>query len=107
MSRNVHVVVTDDLTGEPGARTITFALESKSYEIDLSEDNVAALRAALQPWIDAGRPAGPARVPSPRRGGGGEPSAAQVRAWARENGLSVPDRGRLPDWVRTQFEAAH
>lgn len=106
MSRNVHVVVSDDLSGEPGARTITFALESKSYEIDLSEDNLAALRAALQPWIDAGRPVGAARVPSPRQSGA-EPSAAQVRAWARENGLAVPDRGRLPDWVRTQFEAAH
>jgi hypothetical protein len=107
MSRNVQVVITDDLNGEPGARTISFALESKTYEIDLTEDNIAALRAALAPWIDAARPAGTGRFPSPRRGSGGEPSAAEVRAWAREAGLSVPERGRLPDQVREQYAAAH
>jgi hypothetical protein len=109
MSRNVSVVITDDINGEPGARTVTFALESKSYEIDLTDDHVSALRQALAPWMAAARPVRPAgEVPAPRRRPDvGEPTAAEVRAWAREAGLSVPDRGRLPDHLRERYAAAH
>jgi len=35
------------------------------------------------------------------------PSPAEVRAWARANGIAVPDRGRLPDAVRQACLAAH
>ncbi len=34
-------------------------------------------------------------------------SAAEVRAWAREQGLAVSDRGRVPADVRAAYEAAH
>lgn len=32
--------------------------------------------------------------------------AAVIRAWARENGVDCPDRGRIPAPVREQYEAA-
>ena len=34
-------------------------------------------------------------------------SLADVRAWAREQGLQVGDRGRLPAAVIAQYDAAH
>lgn len=34
------------------------------------------------------------------------PVAAEVRAWARDNGLDVSDRGSIPAVVLEQYEAA-
>ena len=45
----------DDFDGSPAAETVTFALDGRTYEIDLSAENAAELRDVLQPWIDAGR----------------------------------------------------
>jgi hypothetical protein len=99
----------DDLDGsEAGVKTIAFALGGASYEIDLSPSNADTLREALAPFTtagrlvantDKGRPAGRARA---RTG-----QAATVRAWARDNGYTVPDRGRLPKDVTDAYAAAH
>ena len=46
----------------------------------------------------------------PRRGGkasGGATSANEIRAWAREQGMEVSDRGRVRDDVKAAYEAAH
>jgi hypothetical protein len=40
--------------------------------------------------------------PSPKR-----PKAADVRAWAEAEGIDLPDRGRVPDEVVEQYQAAH
>jgi hypothetical protein len=39
-------------------------------------------------------------VPQPKAG----PSAADIREWARRNGLEVPDRGRIPASIRQAWE---
>lgn len=36
-----------------------------------------------------------------------QPATAEVRAWARGNGLTVPDRGRLRPEVWTAWRTAH
>lgn len=45
--REVRLV--DDLDGSDGAETVSFAVDGKTYEIDLSEGNAAKLRDALAP----------------------------------------------------------
>ncbi|MFJ8026043.1 histone-like nucleoid-structuring protein Lsr2 [Streptomyces sp. NPDC096311] len=35
------------------------------------------------------------------------PSAGEVRAWARENGYEVNDRGRVPREIQDAFDASH
>ncbi|MHB1063556.1 MAG: Lsr2 family DNA-binding protein [Georgenia sp.] len=37
----------------------------------------------------------------------GGPSAQEVRAWARERGITVPDRGLLQQSVRDAYNEAH
>jgi hypothetical protein len=34
-------------------------------------------------------------------------TAADVRKWAAENGVEVPDKGRVPKSITTQYRAAH
>ena len=108
MVSTVSVVITDDLDGSPGAEPVTFGIDGQSYEIDLGEANRTRLASALAPFIGAAR-----RVNrGGRRRGSDRPVAervdrAAVRAWAREAGLPVSQRGRISAEVMTQYEAAH
>jgi len=108
MSRNVSVVVTDDLDGSTDARTVSFGLDGVAYEIDLSEQNRERLGGALAPFIHAAR-----RVQRASRSRNGSrrpaPGAdrAAVRAWAKEAGLQVSERGRISSEVMRQYEARH
>ncbi len=107
MTRKVSLVITDDLDGSPGAETVTFGLDGVSYEIDLAQPNRARLSEALAPFITAGR-----RVSRGGRRGAGPAGRARVdraavRAWAREAGLTVSERGRISADVINRYEAAH
>ncbi|MFL4910549.1 Lsr2 family protein [Streptomyces sp. MMS24-I2-30] len=71
---------------------------------DLTPENYDKLDAALRPFIENGRKL--SRTPRPRRTAMGGPSAEEVRAWARENGYEVNDRGRVPKEIRDAFDAS-
>jgi hypothetical protein len=58
VARNTAVRLLDDLTGEPAAETVGFALDGIDYDIDLSFANAEALRELLQRYTDAGRRTG-------------------------------------------------
>jgi len=108
MAQRVNVILVDDLNGEDAVETVTFGLDGVDYEIDLSEANAGELRNALAPYIDAARKVG-GRKRKAQRGSanGGGTSAADIRAWARENGWDVPERGRVSAEVREAYAAAH
>jgi hypothetical protein len=107
MAKTVAVVVTDDLDGSPDAETVTFGYDGVTYEIDLGTKNRARLQRDVAPYIEAGR-----RLTRPRiRASAGRSAAridrAAVRAWAKENGLKVSERGRISADLIRQYEAAH
>jgi Lsr2 len=108
MAQKVHIVLEDDLDGSDATQTVSFGLDGTSYEIDLNDNNAAALRDALAAYVGHGR-----KVSGSRRGrrssssssGGNGHSAKEIRDWARSNGHQVPERGRIPATVREAFEA--
>ncbi|GHJ27285.1 MULTISPECIES: histone-like nucleoid-structuring protein Lsr2 [Streptomyces] len=110
MAQKVQVLLVDDLDGGEADETVTFALDGKSYEIDLTTANADKLRDALEPYTKSGRRTGgrasggrgKARVAS-----GGSQDTAKIRAWAKENGYEVNDRGRVPATVREAYEKAN
>jgi hypothetical protein len=111
VAQKVQVVLTDDIDGGEADETVQFALDGISYEIDLSEGNAEALREALAPYVDASRRVGGR---ASRRTGAAKSRPAServdmsnVRAWARENGYQISDRGRVSSEVRDAYEAAH
>jgi hypothetical protein len=104
MAQKVNIVLVDDIDGSEASETVSFALDGKEYEIDLSEKNAKKLRDAIAPYLGHARRGGGSRRRS--RSGGG-PSPADIRAWARENGFDVPDRGRVSSQVREAYLAAH
>lgn len=111
MAKQTTVVIYDDLDGSEGASRVPFAYRGTSYEIDLSEQNQAVLGAALAPFIVAARKTGRVPVRADRRISTTPASRrrdlAVIRAWAREHGLEVSDRGRVPIAVQNAYDAAH
>ena len=57
MAQKVEIHLEDDLDGGPADHTLTFALDGKDYEIDLSDANAEKLRKALRPFVAAARKA--------------------------------------------------
>jgi hypothetical protein len=118
MAQKVNVMLVDDLDGSEASGTVTFGLDGRTYEIDLSEANTATLRDTLATYTAAAR----------RLGGRARRSAAQdsvngtatsgksttsvadrartaaIREWAREAGLDVSTRGRIPNSVIEAYD---
>lgn len=52
----------DDMDRTPGARTVPFAFDGESYEINLSPDNADAFKAMLRPYLQKARVASATNV---------------------------------------------
>jgi hypothetical protein len=111
VAQRVNVVLVDDIDGSDAAETVSFALDGVDYEIDLSEEHAEQLREAVALYVGHARRTGGRRRGGRRSSGGadtgGGASAADVRAWAKENGWDVPERGRVSAEVREAYAAAH
>lgn len=68
MARQETIILIDDLDGGNADGTYKFGLDGQDYEIDLSPINSAALRDAVQPFVEAAR-----RVPKSRLTRGSKP----------------------------------
>jgi hypothetical protein len=103
MAQKVQITLVDDLDGSAANETVQFGLDGVGYEIDLSAANADALRQALARYVGSAR-----RVASRRaRGasGRGASDAHAIRAWAKERGLAVSERGRISAEVRRAYDA--
>ncbi|QZN86067.1 Lsr2 family protein [Cellulomonas sp. C5510] len=112
MAQKVQVLLVDDIDGGTADETVSFALDGVSYEIDLTTEHATELRDALATWV------GHARKTGGRSGGRGgsaggasrprrSSDAGAVRAWAKENGFEVSERGRISAEIREAYDAAH
>lgn len=86
MAQRIEVVLVDDLDGSEAKETVTFGLDARYYEIDLSDQHTKELRESLKQYISKSRVIAP---PSPQN------EARQIREWAVNNGFKVSSRGRL------------
>jgi Lsr2 len=106
MAQKVTVELEDDLDGGAAEETVRFGVDGAGYEIDLSKKNAAALRRKLAPFIDHARTAGRGARRRPGRTAAGRDRSGGIRAWAKDQGIAVSERGRIPASVVEQYEAA-
>jgi hypothetical protein len=99
VARETIIRLVDDLDGSEAEETIRFALDGRSYEIDLSAKNAAKLRGALDVYVEHGTRAGRA---SSTAGRGARATSASnhndnpaIRMWAEKQGYEVASRGRI------------
>ena len=114
MARRIVHQLVDDLDGtvlEIGAgETVRFSLDGVAYEIDLTDQNAAALRGAVAPYVSAARSISSSRGASSdsrKRRRPGQQDYSAIRAWARDNDYKVSERGRVPASVIEAYDAAH
>jgi len=108
MMRSVTVTLVDDLDEAKAAdETISFGLDGRDYEIDLSKAHAGELRKMASRYIAAARRAKTAVRQRPaRRTQADRERARQIRSWAVEKGLMTTERGRIPEHVTREFEAS-
>lgn len=123
MAKRTTVTLVDDIDQGDADETVEFGVDGATYEIDLSDANAAKLRDALGDYVAnarrlggrrrAGRVASPptssaessSRPSSPTRVDREQNQA--IRAWARSQGLTVSNRGRIAAEVTEAYQKAH
>lgn len=103
------VVISDDITGEKDAETVHFALDGTNYTIDLHPKTKAKLDSVLAPFIAKAERIGRVATakPEPKRKHATRPDIEQIRQWAKEQGIPMGDRGRIPKVVLSQYDSTH
>ena len=124
MAQKVVVSLVDDLDSSEADETVEFGLDGATYEIDLSDANAAALRDRLADYVAHARRSGgrrrsssaaaaPSSSGSRRASGSGGRAAVDreqnqaIREWARKQGMTVSERGRIPSEVSEAYHKAH
>jgi hypothetical protein len=108
VAQKTVVELVDDLDGGEADETVTFALDGVDFRIDLSSDNANRLRETLAEYV------GHARRTSGRKKGAavaaarnGKPDTQAIREWARSQGETVAERGRISHDLLIRFQEAH
>lgn len=113
MAKRVILQLVSDLSGKDindgEGETVKFSIGSASYEMDLTEAEAGQFYDAVKKYTDVATKTGGRGV---RTGGGSRPKSANnqtqaIRAWARENGREVSERGRISKDVQDAYNAAH
>lgn len=112
MAQKVQTLFIDDIDGGEAEGTVRFALDGTEYEIDLNAKHTEELRSALGKYVTHAR-----KIPgTARRGGrmagrgtrgtGSVLNTTEIRTWARDQGIDIKDRGRVPADVIAKYQAA-
>ena len=105
MAQKITVALEDDLDGGPAEETVRFGLGGAEYEIDLSKKNAKTFRKQLTPFIEHARKTGRGQRRRAGRTASSRERSGNIRAWAKEQGIAVSDRGRIPASVMEQYDA--
>jgi hypothetical protein len=106
MATKTTVTLEDDLDGGPADETLRFAFGGAEYEINLSARSARAFCRQLAPFIDRARRAGRRQRRRPARTAAGRERTSAIRAWAKDQGIRVSTRGRIPAGIVRRYEAA-
>lgn len=113
MSQRRIIELLDDLDGGSADETLTFGLDGRTYEIDLSTANAKSLREAIEPFAAVARrltgragTVSSSRTKAPQQADRSATDAAVIREWALASGYEVNSRGRIPANVRAAYESS-
>jgi len=111
MARKTVELLIDDLDGsrldDGEGTTVTFAYQGAEYTIDLSQQHLDEFNDAMAKYIGAAQKISGRRTSSSSASPRSTRSTTKpdknqlgaIRAWARENGYQVSDRGRISQEV--------
>ena len=108
MAQKVQVTLLCDLDdGNVDAdETLQFSLGGTAYEVDVCAKHAKQVRDGLEPFVVHGRKVG-GTTRRPQRAGADRQQTADIRSWAKDRGIHVNDRGRIPASVTKEYKATH
>ena len=109
MAQKVQVMLLCDLDeGNVDAdETVQFSLGSTAYEVDVCAKHAQQIREGLEPFVANARKAGTSTSRRRPRTAGARQQTASIRTWAKDHGMQVNERGRIPANVVKEYEASH
>jgi Lsr2 len=109
MAQKIQTLFIDDIDGGEAEGTVRFALDGTEYEIDLNARHNEELRSALGKYVTHARKVGGTVRRSTARVSRRSTTmdTVAVRSWAREQGIDIKDRGRVPAEIVTKYQAAN
>lgn len=119
MATQVIEYLTSDLSGEEipvdsAGGTVEFTISGANYAVDLTAAELDGFNQALAPYVDAaqrltnrGVQVTRSVVPSSTAVRRPKEQLAAIRHWAKKNGHSVSERGRIPEAILAAFDTAH
>jgi hypothetical protein len=109
MAQETIVRLLDDIDGKPADETVSFSIDGITYEIDLRTKNADKLRKVFAPYVEKARKAGARRAGRGVARGGrtahNRERAADIRGWAKQHGITINDRGRIPAEIVQAYES--
>lgn len=112
MAQKQTITYVSDLSGKEitdnDAPTVHFSWDGVDYAIDLTSGEAESFHKAIEKYLSVATKtsSGRGRKSTAKKSSTGGPTAAEIRAWAKDNGYDVPERGRIPQEVREAFDAA-
>lgn len=111
MAQQVEVLLLDDLERLRGretaaTQTVEFGYKGKRYAIDLNDANAAKFDDKMKPYLQGASQQLPAAKRRSRTVAS-RTRSREIRAWARERGRQVSERGRIPAEVVEEYDAVH
>lgn len=108
--REIYEVI-DDYDGKPlpeDTKPVTLSYNSKTYELHLSDANAKRLSDAVEKFVKNAQPTKSSRRGRSRSRSSSSSSSdlSAIRAWARENGYEVSERGRIKSEVVEAYRSA-
>ena len=107
MAQKVQVMLLCDLddVNVDAEETLQFSLGNTAYEVDVCTKHAQQIREGLEPFVEHARKIGGSNRRRQRAGTNGQQTAA-IRSWAKDRGIHINDRGRIPASVVKEYEAA-
>jgi len=108
MAQKIQTLFIDDIDGGEAEGTVRFALDGSQYEIDLNAQHTEELRSALGKYVTHARKVGGTARRGATRGSrrSSTVDTVAVRTWAREQGIDIKERGRVPGEIVAKYQAA-
>ena len=88
-------------------QTRRFSLDGREYEIDLCARHSQKFDDVVGRYATRARRASARVGKAKRRTTAHRQHSAAIRSWAKESGIAVSDRGRIPSDVVARYEADH
>jgi hypothetical protein len=111
VAKQTTVILVDDLDGSEATEQVEFAVDGRSYEIDLSAENSAKFREVLAPYISAARRRSGRRTTTsdaaPARPASDRAHNQAIREWAASQGMKISERGRIPTNILQAYRDSH